>query len=100
MDKLNALIKTHPVIFFSKDDCPYCDKLADYLTELRITPFKKVMLESDIREALIEMTSCKTVPQLFINGKFIGGYTDFVKITPQRLEQLLAPIGITPYIDF
>jgi len=33
-----------------------------------------------LRNRLIEKTGQKTVPQIFINDQFIGGYTELTKI--------------------
>lgn len=99
---LNTIISKDSVVVFSKDECHYCDKLVADLTAMCI-PFQKYNLNdlTDIKDELVIMTGCKTVPQLFIGGAFIGGYQDFAKLcSVGKLEKLLQPIGITPIIDF
>ena len=88
------------VCFFTKDNCPYCVKLENDLQSLSI-PFEKVIVTEEFRDNLIEHTKCKTVPQLFIGGKFIGGYKEFCELagTPRLLE-VLQPLGIIPNYDF
>lgn len=97
---IEDLIQTHPVVFFSKSDCPYCVTLQNDLVNMQI-PYEKIMLTSNLRESLIELTGCKTVPQLFIGGKFVGGYKEFSTLCGTgKIEQLLSHYGITCVIDF
>jgi glutaredoxin 3 len=85
---------TQTVVFYSKDNCPYCDYLQADLEKLKI-PYKKVTITSTNRQALIEFTKCKTVPQLFIGGSFAGGYQQFVQLlTTGKLKTLLAQYDI------
>ena len=73
------------VIYFSKADCPYCEKLAALLAAHEI-PSVKLTLDGDksydfTREqfnAIFEVGS--TFPQVCINGNRVGGFTDFVKL--------------------
>ena len=94
-------ILKHPVCFFSKDDCRYCELLENDLKALHI-PYEKVKVTTKFRDNLVNHTKCKTVPQLFINGSFIGGYTEFSKLAAvqEHLEKVLKPVGITPIYDF
>ena len=100
MDEIFKIVQTDTVVFFSKSECPNCDKLQSDLVSIGI-PFKKVTLESHLRDDLVEYTKCKTVPQLFIGGKFIGGYREFTTLCGTgKLEALLEPYGLTANIDF
>lgn len=102
---LKELINSAPVVFFSKDQCRYCDLLEEDLSSLHI-PFKKIKIEDKFKEELIEFTSLKTVPQLFIGGQFIGGYSEFTKLLlnpdfeKSELVKILKPLGIHPVLDF
>lgn len=63
------------------ETCPYCIKAKNFLTEQKKT-FKVIDLTHLPNElkALKERTQWQTVPQIFINGKFIGGYTDMIAL--------------------
>lgn len=87
MSSIKSLVNSSPVIVFTKDTCPYCQKLEASLQRYCI-PYKKVTVTPTIRESLISYTQCKTVPQLFINNRFIGGYTDFQANIVQILKEL------------
>jgi glutaredoxin 3 len=99
---ITNIVNEQAVVVFSKENCVYCVLLQKDLDSMQI-PYKKVMIDNNtnIKEQLIEFTKCKTVPQLFIGGKFIGGYNDFTRLCGTgRLEQLLAPFNIPVNIDF
>lgn len=101
MDDINAIIQGSPVVVFSKPECHYCDKLAADLRAMDI-PFHKIDLnEYNLKEPLIQYTGNKLVPQLFIGGKYIGGYEEFAKLCAvNKIEALLQPFNIVPVIDF
>jgi len=70
---------------YSKENCPYCTQ-ALFLAERVIKEasqqnhvLNKFMLDVDFsREQLLEkVPSARTFPQVFIDGKSVGGYTEF-----------------------
>ncbi|MBY0517564.1 MAG: glutaredoxin 3 [Bacteriovoracaceae bacterium] len=69
------------IIIYSKDHCPYCTNAKNLLTKLGL-PFKEIDLTNDVEKLkeLVEKTKHRTVPQIFINSKFIGGFDSLVKI--------------------
>uniref|UniRef100_A0A7N0TNR4 Glutaredoxin domain-containing protein n=1 Tax=Kalanchoe fedtschenkoi TaxID=63787 RepID=A0A7N0TNR4_KALFE len=96
--KTKDLVATNPVVVFSKSYCPYCARVKKLLAELGAT-FKAVELdiESDggeIQAALAEWTKQRTVPNVFIGGKHIGGCDDTVALNSQgKLVLLLKEAG-------
>lgn len=100
LPSLEDIIKSSPVLFFSNANCSYCDLLEEDMVSMNI-PYKKVMLETYIRNDLVSLTKCKTVPQLFIGGKFIGGYKEFSTLCGTgKIISILEQYGITPFLDF
>eukprot|EP00428_Durinskia_dybowskii_P060688 CAMPEP_0170383622 /NCGR_PEP_ID=MMETSP0117_2-20130122/15569_1 /TAXON_ID=400756 /ORGANISM="Durinskia baltica, Strain CSIRO CS-38" /LENGTH=101 /DNA_ID=CAMNT_0010639329 /DNA_START=110 /DNA_END=415 /DNA_ORIENTATION=- len=70
-------IKENKVMVFSKSYCPYCMKTKSSLQDLGIT-YNVFELDNmdegaDIQAALLAMTNQRTVPNVFVNGKHIGG---------------------------
>jgi glutaredoxin 3 len=64
------------VTVYTKGGCTYCVRAKRLLTQRGVT-FREVNLDHVDRrdiDALIESTNCRTVPQIFINGNFIGGF--------------------------
>lgn len=67
-------------IVWSKDACPYCDMAKELLVGAGI-PFEERNLSKDwSKEQLLEVVpDAKTVPQIFLYGEYIGGYTELQK---------------------
>ncbi|CAI0387267.1 unnamed protein product [Linum tenue] len=76
-------IKSHQIVIFSKSYCPYCRRAKAVFKELNQTPYVVELNErddgQDIQAALGQLVGKRTVPQVFINGKHIGGSDDTVE---------------------
>jgi ribonucleoside-diphosphate reductase alpha chain len=72
----------------TKDDCPWCVKLKELLRSEGVN-FTELTKEEAIQRNLWQ-ENFKTVPQLWINGKHIGGYTDYIKLKNQPQENTYA----------
>lgn len=81
------------VEIYVKTTCPYCYR-AQQLLEQKGVDFETYVLEwgSPLREEMIARAGGRsTVPQIFIDGRHIGGCDDLYALERQgRLEQLLA----------
>ena len=82
------------VVAYTVDYCPFCKKAKALLNEKGIE-FEEIDIEDDemnMRRKLGEMTGGKTtVPQIFINDKSIGGYTDLKELDESgKLNEMLA----------
>ena len=61
------------VTMFSRDGCPYCVRAKGMLHDADIQ-FEELVLNRDFHESTIRAVSGRTtVPQIFINGEYIGG---------------------------
>ncbi len=69
------------VIIYVREGCVYCKMAKDLLLERKIT-YEAIDLDSnpELQKKLIEKTKQTTVPYVFINNKFIGGYNDLLKL--------------------
>jgi glutaredoxin 3 len=65
------------ILIYTTQTCIYCNLAKNLLKEKKIQ-FTEINIESDLNifKELIKKTNHKTVPQIFINEKFIGGYTE------------------------
>lgn len=65
---------------YGKPQCPYCER-AKQLCETRNFKYTYKSLGTDYtREELLEaFPSARTVPQIIVSGKKIGGYDQLVK---------------------
>jgi len=73
-----ALQDDNRSIVYSKKNCPFCAMAMEEL-KLRGIPFDKVDLE-EIEKSAAEVTGRKvnTVPQIYIEGEYVGGYDDLM----------------------
>ena len=73
-----ALQDDNRTIVYSKKNCPFCAMAMEEL-KLRGIPFDKVDLE-EIGKTAAEVTGRKvnTVPQIYLEGNYIGGYDDLM----------------------
>lgn len=72
------------IIIYSKAYCPYCDRAKDVL-QAKGLHYEEVRIDlnPDRRDEMIELTQRKTVPQIIIEGKPIGGFDDMVALIRQ-----------------
>jgi len=67
-------------VVWSKYHCPYCDK-AKALLQMKGIEFEERKIgDGYTKEELLEaVPNARTVPQIFLNDKLIGGYTELEK---------------------
>lgn len=62
---------------WTKDNCPYCVRAKALLQQKGIEYEEHVIGQSATREQLLERAPhAKTVPQIWLDGNYIGGYTE------------------------
>ena len=68
------------VVVYTTSSCPYCHAAKRFLTDKGVK-FKEVDVSDDdaMREKLVQLSGQQTVPQIFADGKSIGGYDDLVR---------------------
>jgi glutaredoxin len=72
---------------WSKYNCPYCDQAKNLLAMKGIQFEEKKIGDGYTKEDLLEaVPSARTVPQIFLDGKLIGGYTELRKYMEQQKE--------------
>lgn len=81
------------VQIYTAPSCPYCVRAKDLLNRKGV-PFTEIFLSWDDPapwKELEKRTGMKTVPQIFIEDKCIGGYTDMAALEQSgELDKLLA----------
>ncbi|KMZ68921.1 Glutaredoxin-C4, chloroplastic [Zostera marina] len=82
--KVKEIISTNAVVVFSKTYCPYCKRAKNLLTELGASYIVvELNVETDgpeMQDALQEHTGQRTVPNIFIKEKHIGGCDSIIEI--------------------
>jgi glutaredoxin len=67
-------------VVWSKDSCPFCDQAKALLKQKNIEFEEKKIGHGYTREQLLEaVPDARTVPQIFLNGELIGGFTELRK---------------------
>lgn len=66
-----------PVIIYTKDVCPYCDRAKNLFRALKV-PFEEINLEHDHarRDELSRKFHWRTIPMIVVGGQFVGGFDD------------------------
>lgn len=67
-------------IMWTKDDCSYCVKAKEILKNLGITYEERKLGHGWTKEDLLkDVPTATKVPQIFLWGKHVGGYTDLLQ---------------------
>jgi len=77
---------------YSTAQCPYCI-MAKQLLERKGVSYQEVRVDLNPakRQEMMKKSRQRTVPQIFINGEAIGGYTDLVALErAKKLDSRLA----------
>lgn len=81
------------VLMYSTAVCPYCIRAEQLLHSKGVTEIEKIRvdLQPELRVAMMERTGRRTVPQIYINDQYVGGYDDLAALDHAgKLEPLLA----------
>ena len=96
---IRRLVSSNPVVVFSKSWCPYCRKAMEALSlaginEPHIVDLTQRQDAVEIQATLQQMTGRRTVPNVFVGGKSIGGGDETSALQRQgRLVPLLQSAG-------
>lgn len=79
------------VTLYSADWCPYCQR-AKRLLENKGVDYKEINIDREPgkREEMTAKTGHKTIPMIFVNDKFLGGYSELSALDASgELDKLL-----------
>jgi len=99
---VEGVIREHRVVIFSKTWCPFCAKVKDVFKSKYID-YHRVELDKhpqgELYQSLLkEITGQSSVPNVFINGKHIGGCDDTVGLNDEgKLLPLVNPNANVPH---
>ncbi|MCC6197158.1 MAG: Grx4 family monothiol glutaredoxin [Burkholderiales bacterium] len=98
-DTIREQVTTHPVVLYMKGtpqfpQCGFSATVAEILKRCGATEYfsVNVLADEEIRQGIKEYANWPTIPQLYVNGEFVGG-CDIVREMYQsgELQKLLAP---------
>ena len=81
------------IVMYCTEVCPYCVRAEQLLQRKGVTEIEKIRvdLHPELRVAMVEKTNRRTVPQIFIDDRHIGGYDDLAALDQAgELNVLLA----------
>jgi monothiol glutaredoxin len=102
-DRIKGEIDSAPVVLFMKGtpvfpQCGFSARVVQILSHLGV-PFKgvNVLEDMEIREGIKAYTNWPTIPQLYVNGEFVGGCDIVTEMFQDgELQQALGEKGIIP----
>jgi monothiol glutaredoxin len=95
-ERIDALVNQNKVLVFMKGNklmpmCGFSNNVVQILNSLG-TPYATVdvLEDNDIRQGIKEYSSWPTIPQVYINGEFIGGSDVLIELYQKgELQQML-----------
>lgn len=79
------------VVIYTTHHCPYC-MLARRLLEANGVAYEEVLVDDTLRDWLIERSGQRTVPQIFVDDRPIGGYLELAALQRTgQLDRILRP---------
>lgn len=80
------------VLMYCTEACPYCVLAERLLHAKGVTEIEKIRvdLHPELRAAMVERTGRRTVPQIYIGARHVGGYDNLAALECSgELNQLL-----------
>ena len=73
--------KFQKIKIYTKSQCPFCIQLIQFLNAEGLS-FENISVDWDLElyQNLKRETNHHTVPQVFVDGEFIGGSEDFLRL--------------------
>ncbi len=81
------------ILMYCTAVCPYCVRAEMLLKRKGVHEIEKIRVDvqPELREAMTAKTGRRTVPQIYINDRHVGGYDDLVALDSEgELAALLA----------
>jgi monothiol glutaredoxin len=95
-ERIDALVKDNKVLVFMKGNklmpqCGFSNNVVQILNVLGV-PFETVdvLEDMEIRQGIKEYSDWPTIPQVYVNGEFIGGSDVLIKLYQDgELQEML-----------
>ena len=82
-------MRSQMITVYSKDNCKFCEMTKTLLTSKGIDFTENKLGKEITREEFMEQfPNIRTMPAIFIDGEYIGGYTNIVEWVDQYHDEL------------
>ncbi|MCM1511760.1 MAG: glutaredoxin 3 [Oxalobacter formigenes] len=73
------------VVMYTRKVCPYCVMAEKLLQSRGVQQIEKIFIDGDerLRDQMMAKTGRRTVPQIYIGGRHVGGYDDLAALDKQ-----------------
>ncbi|MDR0578589.1 MAG: glutaredoxin 3 [Candidatus Accumulibacter sp.] len=75
-------MSAHRIVMYTTGVCPYCVRAENLLRSRGVDEIEKIRVDLDPRRRaeMMEKTSRRTVPQIFIGDTHVGGCDDLIAL--------------------
>ncbi|HEY9797168.1 MAG TPA: Grx4 family monothiol glutaredoxin [Leptolyngbyaceae cyanobacterium] len=95
-ERLDSLVNQNKILVFMKGNklmpqCGFSNNVVQILNTLGV-PYETidVLADSEIRQGIKEYSNWPTIPQVYINGEFVGGSDVLIELYQQgELQQIV-----------
>lgn len=99
-EKIHATVTSNPIVLYMKGtpqfpQCGFSSRVVQILKACGVTDFASVnvLADEEIRQGVKDYANWPTVPQLYVNGEFVGGCDIATEMYESgELQQLLEPL--------
>lgn len=76
---------TARVLMYTRKVCPYCMMAEKLLQSRGVQAIEKIFIDGDerLRDQMVAKTGRRTVPQIYIGERHVGGYDDLAALDRQ-----------------
>ena len=99
-DKIESLVKQNKVLVFMKGNklmpqCGFSNNVVQILNTLGV-PFETVdvLTDPEIRQGVKEYSNWPTIPQVYINGEFVGGSDIMIELYQKGELQEMVEVAL------
>lgn len=99
-EQIDRLVQDHKILVFMKGSklmpqCGFSNNVVQILNSLGV-PYETVdvLADYDIRQGIKEYSNWPTIPQVYINGEFVGGSDIMIELYQSGELQQMAEIAI------
>ena len=99
-EKIQATVTANPIVLYMKGtpqfpQCGFSSRLVQILKACGVKDFAavNVLADEEIRQGIKDYANWPTIPQLYVNGEFVGGCDIATEMYESgELQELLEPL--------